>query len=92
MFLRLILNNASYHISHFLAANSPQMNMVIENTRQLRGDVDDTCPIGPDGIRKHSHDYSEGGCRQVKNVEVTANLGWAMPGTGSAMVMAKDHR
>jgi len=33
----------------------------------------------------------EGSCRQVKNVEVTANLGWAMPGTGSAMVMAKDH-
>ena len=29
----------------------------------------------------------EGGCRQVKNAEVSANLGWAMPGTGSAMVM-----
>ena len=28
----------------------------------------------------------EVGCRQVKNAEA-ANLGWAMPGTGSAMVM-----
>jgi len=25
----------------------------------------------------------------VKDVEVTANLGWAMPGTGSAMVMRR---
>ena len=50
-----------------------------------------TTLIGPDGKRQHSHDYSEGGCRQVKNVEVTTNLGWAMPGTGSATVMAKDH-
>ena len=34
----------------------------------------------------------EGGCRQVKDVELTANLGWAMPGTGSAMIMSKDAR
>ena len=26
---------------------------------------------------------------QFKDVEVTANLGWAMPGTGSAMVMRR---
>ena len=77
---------------HLCEGYTHGMNMVIENTRQLRGDVDDTCPIGPDGKRQHSFDYSEGGCRQVKDVEVTANLGWAMPGTGSAMVMAKDHR
>jgi hypothetical protein len=25
----------------------------------------------------------------VKNAEVSANLGWAMPGTGSAMVMRR---
>ena len=47
------------------------------------------CPVGPDGKRKHTYDYKEGGCRQVKNVEVSANLGWAMPGTGSAMVMRR---
>ena len=63
--------------------------MVIENVRQLRHDADDSCPIGPDGRRQHTYDYCEGGCRQVKNAEVSANLGWAMPGTGSAMVMRR---
>jgi acetyl-CoA acetyltransferase len=63
--------------------------MVIENVRQLRHDVDDSCPVGPDGKRQHTYDYSEGGCRQVKDAELTANLGWAMPGTGSAMVMRR---
>ena len=43
----------------------------------------------PDGKRQHTYDYREGGCRQVKDVGVTANLGWAMPGTGSAMVMRR---
>ena len=43
----------------------------------------------PDGKRVHTYDYKEGGCRQVKRCEVTANLGWAMPGTGSAMVMRR---
>jgi hypothetical protein len=55
----------------------------------LRHDADDSCPIGPDGKRRHTFDYREGGCRQVKNVEVTANLGWANPATGSAMVMRR---
>jgi acetyl-CoA acetyltransferase len=63
--------------------------MVIENVRQLRHDVDDSCPIGADGKRQHTYDYREGGCRQVKDIELTANLGWAMPGTGSAMVMRR---
>jgi acetyl-CoA acetyltransferase len=63
--------------------------MVIENVRQLRHDADDSCPVGPDGKRQHSYDYREGGCRQVRNAEVSANLGWAMPGTGSAMVMRR---
>lgn len=63
--------------------------MVIENVRQLRHEIDDSCPIGPDGKRQHTYDYSEGGCRQVKDVELSANLGWAMPGTGSALVMAR---
>jgi acetyl-CoA acetyltransferase len=63
--------------------------MVIENVRQLRHDVDDSCPVGADGKRQHTFDYREGGCRQVKDAELTANLGWAMPGTGSAMVMRR---
>ena len=43
----------------------------------------------PDGKRQHTYDYREGGCRQVKNAELSANLGWANPGTGSAMVMRR---
>ena len=74
---------------HLCEAYTHGMNMVIENTRQLRHDVDDSCPIGPDGKRRHTHDYREGGCRQVRDVQLTANLGWASPGTGSAMVMRR---
>ena len=48
-----------------------------------------TCPIGPDGKRQHTYDYSEGGCRQGRDPQLTANLGWANPCTGSAMVMQK---
>ena len=65
------------------------INMVIENVRQLRHDVDDYCPRDANGGVQHSYDYSEGGCRQVKDVELTANLGWGTPGMGSAMVMAR---
>ena len=63
--------------------------MVIENVRQLRHDVDDSCPVGVDGRRRHTYDYAEGGCRQVRDVELAANLGWATPATGSALVMAR---
>ncbi len=66
------------------------MTMVIETVRQLRGEADDYCPVGPDGKRQHSYDYSEGGCRQIRDAEITANLGWAMPNTGSALVMRRD--
>ena len=74
---------------HLCEGYTHGINMVIENVRQLRHDADDSCPAGADGKRRHTYDYREGGCRQVKDVEVTANLGWAMPGTGSAMVMRR---
>jgi acetyl-CoA acetyltransferase len=74
---------------HLCEGYTHGLNMVIENVRQLRHDVDDSCPIGSDGKRRHSHDHREGGCRQVKDAELSANLGWANPGTGSAMVMRR---
>ncbi len=74
---------------HLCEGYTHGLNMVIENVRQLRHDADDYCPRGPDGKRVHSYDYREGRCRQVRNVEVTANLGWATPATGSAMVMRR---
>jgi acetyl-CoA acetyltransferase len=75
---------------HLCEGYTHGLNMVIENVRQLRHDADDSCPMGPDGKRQHTYDYREGGCRQVKKCELTANLGWANPGTGSAMVMRRD--
>lgn len=75
---------------HLCEGYTHGVNMVIENVRQLRQDIDDSCPVGPDGKRQHTYDYSEGGCRQVKDVELTANLGWGTPGIGSACVMARQ--
>ena len=75
---------------HLCEGYTHGVSMVVENVRQLRHDADDSCPVGPDGARLHTYDYSEGGCRQVKDVEVTANLGWATPATGSAMVLCRE--
>src|ERR1700686_1753419 len=74
---------------HLCEAYTHGMNMVIENVRQLRHDVDDSCPVGPDGKRQHTFDYRQGGCGQVKDIEATANLGWANPMTTSGMVMRR---
>jgi acetyl-CoA acetyltransferase len=70
---------------HLCEAYTHGMNMVVENVRQLRGLVDDYCPGWAEG--RHTYDYAPGRCRQVKDVRVTMNLGWAMPPTGSALIM-----
>ena len=74
---------------HLCEGYTHGINMVIENVRQLRHEVDDYCPLGSDGQRQHTYDYSEGGCRQVRDAEITANLGWATVNTGSALVMRR---
>src|SRR5204863_5779392 len=60
------------------------MNLVIENTRQLRWQADDYCPGAASG--EHSFDYSEGHCRQVKEPKTAMNMAWANPATGSALI------
>jgi acetyl-CoA acetyltransferase len=72
---------------HLCEAYTHGMNLVIENVRQLRGQADDYCPDWRSGV--HTYDYSEGRCRQVRDPEITMNLGWAMPATGSALILRR---
>jgi acetyl-CoA acetyltransferase len=60
------------------------MNLVIENVRQLRHEADDFCPPG-----RHSYDYREGECRQVRNAELAMNMGWGTPAVSSALVLRR---
>jgi len=72
---------------HLCEGYTHGMSMVIENTRQLRGLADDSCPQWREGI--HTYDYAEGKCRQVREAEISMNLGWANPVTGSAMILRR---
>lgn len=72
---------------HLCEGYTHGINMVVENVRQLRHQADDYCPNWQN--EEHTYNYSERGCRQVKDVELSANLGWAMPPLCSGLVLRR---
>ena len=73
---------------HLCETYTHGINMIIENVRQLRGEVDDYCPNWQNG--EHTYDYGEGKCRALKDPVHTMNLGWAQPATASSIIMTND--
>ena len=72
---------------HLCEGYTHGMNMVIENVRQLRHQVDDSCPGALGG--EHTFDYREGGCRQVRDVELAMNMGWGSPTLTSSLILRR---
>ena len=54
-------------------------------------------PTAPPGRRllpgvaegEHTYDYSEGGCRQVRDVELAMNMGWGTPSLTSSLILRR---
>jgi acetyl-CoA acetyltransferase len=72
---------------HLCEGYTHGMNMVIENVRQLRHRVDDSCPGAARG--EHTYDYREGACRQVRDVELAMNMGWGTPSMTSSLILRR---
>jgi acetyl-CoA acetyltransferase len=72
---------------HLCEGYTHGMSMVIENVRQLRHRVDDSCPGAAHG--EHTYDYSEGGCRQVRDLELAMNMGWGTPSLTSSLILRR---
>ncbi len=72
---------------HLCEGYTHGMNMVIENVRQLRHQADDSCPGAARG--DHTYDYGEGGCRQVRDVELAMNMGWGNPSLTSSLIIRR---
>src|SRR5262249_26733855 len=64
---------------------TPGQSMGIGKMRPPRRTVAHYCPGAAAG--EHNYDYSPKKCRQVRDAKITMNLGWAMPPTGSALIL-----
>ena len=49
--------------------------------------MDDYCPEAAKGV--HTYDHRPDGCRQVRDAEISMNMGWATPMTGSALILRR---
>ncbi|MBI2872661.1 MAG: acetyl-CoA acetyltransferase [Chloroflexi bacterium] len=63
------------------------ISLVVENVRQLRGQADDYCHGWREG--KHTYDYSEGHCRQVRDAEISMNMAGGTGSQGSSLILRR---